>query len=457
MKTLHKSFGLLTLVAALTLSACGGNAPEPAPTADAGALFETTPGVPPTVAPTLPPPAVNTGDATAAPAGEAATPTADAAAIEPVADAGAIVGPVNFPDGINPLTGLAFSDPNAANRRPLAIKVAHFPRYVRPQPGLSFADQVYEHYAEGGLTRFTAIFWSQQADQVGPLRSARLIDTILPEMLDSALVTSGGSTGTMRRLYAKPWVDLVISTITGYGECPPLCRESEDTNALFASTAALWAELDGIGAGPPGNLSGLAYQAAPPTTGQAVSELRIEYSIAATTTWRYDAGTGQYLRFAEADESLAEPHLDALTDQQLTADTVVVLFANHVVDFNVLEGEEPGSEYGFFATEIQFWNTGPALIFRDGQALSATWVRFGAGDMPGLVDDANNPVPLKPGQTWFQFVGLTSEVTLGDNTFIRHKSPADRVVIPGLEGTEEAPPDSPDAQPTPEGDATPEG
>jgi hypothetical protein len=45
------------------------------------------------------------------------------------------------------------------DRRPLAIKVAHFPRRVREhQVGLSYADNVWEHYAEGGVIRFTAIF-----------------------------------------------------------------------------------------------------------------------------------------------------------------------------------------------------------------------------------------------------------------------------------------------------------
>ena len=40
-------------------------------------------------------------------------------------------------------------------------------------PGLSGADAIYEAVAEGGITRFLAIFYCQDAGEVGPVRSAR--------------------------------------------------------------------------------------------------------------------------------------------------------------------------------------------------------------------------------------------------------------------------------------------
>ena len=44
---------------------------------------------------------------------------------------------------------------------------------ARPQSGLSGADVVYEAVAEGGITRFLAMFYCQDAGKVGPVRSAR--------------------------------------------------------------------------------------------------------------------------------------------------------------------------------------------------------------------------------------------------------------------------------------------
>ena len=45
---------------------------------------------------------------------------------------------------------------------------------ARPQSGLSSADVIFETVAEGGITRFLAIFYCQNASYVGPVRSARM-------------------------------------------------------------------------------------------------------------------------------------------------------------------------------------------------------------------------------------------------------------------------------------------
>ena len=58
----------------------------------------------------------------------------------------------------NPLTGLTATDPSLLERRPIAVKVTLFPRYVRPESGLTLADIVFEYYIEAGLTRFIAVF-----------------------------------------------------------------------------------------------------------------------------------------------------------------------------------------------------------------------------------------------------------------------------------------------------------
>ncbi len=53
-------------------------------------------------------------------------------------------GPTNFPDNVDPLTGLVVSDPALLNRRPMTIKIENLPRDDRPQWGVSLADIVYE-------------------------------------------------------------------------------------------------------------------------------------------------------------------------------------------------------------------------------------------------------------------------------------------------------------------------
>ncbi|GAF86264.1 unnamed protein product, partial [marine sediment metagenome] len=56
--------------------------------------------------------------------------------------------------------------------RPLSIMVENS-EGARPQSGLDKANIVYEALAEGGITRFLAIYYDQDAEEVGPIRSAR--------------------------------------------------------------------------------------------------------------------------------------------------------------------------------------------------------------------------------------------------------------------------------------------
>ncbi len=86
------------------------------------------------------------------------------------------VPPTQKKDQPSPLNGLLYTKEQAEifmNRKPLAIMVNNHVE-ARPQFGLSKADLVYETVAEGGITRFLAVFHSRDVEKVGPVRSARI-------------------------------------------------------------------------------------------------------------------------------------------------------------------------------------------------------------------------------------------------------------------------------------------
>src|SRR5258708_28583129 len=91
-----------------------------------------------------------------------------------------------------PLTGLAAAADAQIGRRPLNVRMPNDPN-ARPQYGLNKADVVFELIVEGGVTRFSAIFHSKDADVVGPVRSYRWSDLHLTQMLRGALVSSGST------------------------------------------------------------------------------------------------------------------------------------------------------------------------------------------------------------------------------------------------------------------------
>jgi len=113
------------------------------------------------------------------------TPTVPPATPTPTTDARLIN--LTAPD-VNPLTGEKVTDPAILNRRPLAIKIGDsWENGVRPQAGASFADWVFEHESEGGIPRWTAIFYGQTPKAVGGTRSCRIIDNEIPAIFKSLL------------------------------------------------------------------------------------------------------------------------------------------------------------------------------------------------------------------------------------------------------------------------------
>src|SRR5436190_597458 len=74
-----------------------------------------------------------------------------------------------------PLNGILYSKQQRdwwEKHRPLGVMIENHEE-SRPQSGLSFADVVYEAVAEGGITRFMAVYYCQDAPVVGAVRSAR--------------------------------------------------------------------------------------------------------------------------------------------------------------------------------------------------------------------------------------------------------------------------------------------
>lgn len=308
-----------------------------------------------------------------------------------------------FPSDVNPLTGLKVSRPSVLERRPLAVKVSNAPAVVRPQAGLSSADLVFEHYAEGGVTRFTAVFLGHDAPRIGSIRSGRLIDLEIPAFTDAMFAYSGSSGGVKERIIASDFYQdgRVVSPDFGVGE-PVFYRVPETGKAfehtLFTSTDTLWSLADDRGLNTRQDLSGLAFSQTPPREGQPANSAEFAYLPgSASAEWTYDPDLNLYRRSV-----LGEPHTDALTGEQLTAANVIVLYANHV-DTTILEDLVGG---GHYSIEIQLWGEGPAQIIRDGQVFNGLWKRWSREDMLSFYDEAGNPLPLKPGNSWFQVVPL---------------------------------------------------
>ncbi len=296
-------------------------------------------------------------------------------------------------EGVCPLSGLPVRDPAVLQRRPLAIRVGNAPA-ARPQFGLSKADMVIEGLAEGGVTRFTALYLCQDADRIGPIRSARLIDLEVTPMFDAVLVHVGASQPVLDMILSSPFGDDNIDDFLGNKgfHLDPNRRRPFST---FTNTPELWEQVVARGRQHAAKLRGLVFSETPPAGAkEPATTISIPYRKGLSDlTYKYDASAGRYMR-----SQVGEPFVDAATGKQLGADSVVVVFS-HVTVTKIVE-----DSLGSLSLHHDLGGEGRALLFRDGQMWEGHWRREGENVMLHYVNADGNPLVLKPGQTWVQVV-----------------------------------------------------
>ncbi len=388
---------IFALLSIFLIVGCGGGDDStplpPSPTEDVAAVVEETTAVIPTLISTatlLPPPPTIAPVATSI---EVATPESS----DNDEDTVLLLTEADFGDDRNPLTGELVEDVAVLQRRPLAVKISNGPpNWVRPQSGLNDADIIFEHTAEGNVTRFTALFYSSAPPQIGPIRSARMIDLELPAMYDAALVFSGASTGVNHRLNRIDFQSRIIySAEAGY------FRTGEDKpfeHTLYGDPNGFWEALDVKGQNVPPTFNTVnAFGSETPTGGTPAGYAAIDYQWE-TVEWRYDVDNGRYWRWAGN-----EPILDANTGEQVSAANVIIIAPFHVENPEICE-EIYEDRCVHLSIEIQLWGSGSGLLLRDGQQFDVNWHREGRNDMLTFTDSSGQPFPLQIGNSWVQLV-----------------------------------------------------
>ncbi len=282
-----------------------------------------------------------------------------------------------------PLTGEPLaSEADIVARPALAVKIDNHPSARRNHSGLAVADIVYEEKVEGSLTRFAAVFHSQDADPVGPIRSGREQDVALLSSLNEPLLGwSGGNPGVTRLIRASFLVDIGAPSNSGsYYRGPGAGPHNlySDTDSLYALTPE-----DHPGAPPVqfGYLDDGQVFAGEP--GRNVS-----FSIGSIDIeWTWNDDEQRYERSQEGDE-----HVDK-TYGRIGAENVILLGVDYrpsSIDRNSPEAITLGS--------------GLVTVFSNGEYVSGTWERELEVFPFELTLDNGQTIQLTPGQTWVELV-----------------------------------------------------
>lgn len=316
-------------------------------------------------------------------------------------------GPENFPDNVNPLTGLTVSDPSILQRRPVMVKVSNFPREGRPHAGLSQADIVFDYSTGEGANRFLALFYGQNSTQVGPIRSGRYIDGDLVSMYQGVIGLMYAWEPEMNYIYNMLGNSRVLqgSEYT----CPSICNKELGISEIswFADTAELTTRYEKSASALKSKpeLNGMAFTTIPPEGGAEATDFTMHFGSMNESQWKYDTTSKKYL--AWIDDKLDDknyrmiPWVDRNNNQQLAFSNVVVIFANHTTynaDDTVIKVDLIGG-------------AGKMLLFRDGKMYEGIWQGYSGVAPIKLLDSERNVIELQPGNTWYCIVGNASLLT----------------------------------------------
>ena len=258
----------------------------------------------------------------------------------------------------------------------------------RPHSGLQQADVVFEHLTEGGISRFTALYWNPSGGtRIEPVRSARLVTLKLVKDYGGVLFYSGASDPVQAQIDA---------------ERLPALAEPADGGKYYSRDRArpaphnLVTTGDQLRAGVEARKVRITYpkpvEGEPPPGGDPITRLTIPQTATHNVGYAYSPASRTY---AYSDET--GPLVDAGNGGAQIAVTNVVLV--HVAHHGAGYTEDVLGAEGI---DFDLQGSGGADVFTRGEHLAATW-DLTQGPLRLLGADGK-PIALPPGLTWIHLI-----------------------------------------------------
>lgn len=325
-----------------------------------------------------------------------------------------------------PLNGRLYSKDQRQwweKHRPLGVMIENH-KDSHPQSGLSYADVVYEAVAEGGITRFLAMFYCQDAGTIGPVRSARTyyLDFV-SEYGNSPLYAHVGGANVPGPANALGQIDsygwtayndlnqFSIGFPTFWRDYDRLGHTAATEHTMYSTTEKLWKFAVKRG------LTDVDEDQAPWTKGfipytfkddvQALDRLKSqkvhlefwEMDSSYHVDWIYNNATNEYKR-----SNGAKPHIDKNNNKQLLTKNIVVLFMQQS---NANDGYE-NNVHLLYKTK----GVGKAVVFTDGTRIDGTWRKDNRTSKTLLFDTKGSPIKFNRGTIWFEILPTNGVVNV---------------------------------------------
>ncbi|MDO4773659.1 MAG: DUF3048 domain-containing protein [Candidatus Saccharibacteria bacterium] len=277
------------------------------------------------------------------------------------------------------LTGQEIADVNDATKPVTGVMIENSPA-ARPQSGLSKAGVVYEAVAEGGITRFLALYQGDKPALIGPVRSLRLYYLSWAAPYQASIAHVGGSDNALATVRNGTYRDIDEFFHGGFYW---RARDRYAPHNVYTSGEKL-DQLQSQKGYTNSSFTSFPRQDGKPSDTPTATTVRLNFSGATYNThYTYDKDSNSYRRFLAG-----QPHNDREAGQLSPA--VVVALESQAI----LRPNSGGYE------DIVTTSSGKATVFQNGTATAATWRKANFDAPLELIDANGKPLALNRGQTW---------------------------------------------------------
>ncbi|KKQ67384.1 MAG: hypothetical protein US86_C0001G0311 [Candidatus Daviesbacteria bacterium GW2011_GWA2_38_24] len=300
-------------------------------------------------------------------------------------------------------------------RLPLAVMIENH-QESRPQSGLTKADVVYETVAEGGITRFMAMFLCNLSDiQVGPVRSVRtyFLDWLSEYPLTPIAHVGGANTPGPANALGQ-LVDYKLRSLNQFGIGFPtywrdyqrLGRPVATEHTMYSTTHKLWAVANkkswtaSDSAGIKWDKKFVPWDFKDDDVGSVTQQITVNFWNGYkdyVVEWNYDSTCNCYKR-----KNGGADHMDLNNNKQLSPKNIVIRFMK---ESRANDGYE-NNVHLIYANKGQ----GKGLLFQDGKVTEITWAKKNRLDREKFFLKNGKEVSFNRGQIWLQAVPEGAEV-----------------------------------------------
>jgi len=276
------------------------------------------------------------------------------------------------------------------NIYPLAIMMDNHPD-ARPLSSVSKANLVIEAEAEGRITRFLAIFASDDdLSEIGPVRSARPYYIDWAREFSAMYVHVGGSPEALARMAKESFLH-----INEFYEGEYFWRASKrlSPHNVYTSSKNLREYLKSKDLNEGKFFSWNFKDDIDLSSRPEISEIKINYKLSSyIVDWKYDKENNDYIRYVAGEEYRDE------SGENIKAKNVII---------QKIKAEEIDED---LRLRMETIGEGEAVICLDGECKDGKWKKTSASSRTRFYNNEDNEIEFNAGTTWIEVIRPEYEV-----------------------------------------------